>query len=336
LSQYGITSYSRAFLAVTCPSQIKFKSVQLLARGGSNIMDNDPRSRRARVVLVCCRDGANKKWIKRSVYIVSYGIAVVLLKYGLHFIINSVEEWPVLEAEGIVMLLSCMVHIWNIPPNMYQLFMNLARVMMMTMRRNNHSSPSYSNETSTAMTATSIQVIYPYGSLYWSISSREFWRKWSRPSSSIIRHMFYYPLGGQKRAWVSIPIMFWLNASSHYSVSEVLVGDRAEMEWNLVFFALGLAATLEVLGDNYFNIATQEIPLVVASSNEEETSSQREERVGHTSSRGTREGDVQIVIPQWWKGIRFLMASISFRFAAYVLLHNCFHSSLTVLLGGWK
>jgi hypothetical protein len=63
--------------------------------------------------------------------------------------------------------------------------------------------------------------------------------------------MFYYPLGGSGRAWLSIPSMFLLNALSHYSASEAIVRDKHENGWNTVFGVLGLTAMLEVFGNKY-------------------------------------------------------------------------------------
>ena len=176
--------------------------------------------------------------------------------------------YAVLEAEAIVICVSCLVHVWNVPPLLYQMFMIGYRV----------------------------QVIYPYGSIYLS-----FWSKWSRPASSLIRHMFYYPLGGRGRAFLSIPLMFLLNASSHYGVSEALVGDKSELGWNIVFGALGLVAAIEVYCDSIF------------------------ERID--TGDGTR------LTNKWWARIRFVLATASLRFAAYTLLHKCLNSSLHSLLG---
>jgi len=51
--------------------------------------------------------------------------------------------YAVLEAEAIVICVSCLVHVWNVPPLLYQMFMIGYRV----------------------------QVIYPYGSIYLSVTS---------------------------------------------------------------------------------------------------------------------------------------------------------------------
>jgi len=154
-----------------------------------------------------------------SLHLGSYALGWFVLPY----LLKEIEElkFTILEAEGIVIYISFLVNIWNLPAHLYQLL----------------------------MISYPLQIICPYGSIYVSASSHEFWSKWSRPASSMIRHMFYYPLGGSGRAWLSIPLMFLLNASSHYSVSESIVGDRNETGWNIMFGILGIAATLEVLGN---------------------------------------------------------------------------------------
>lgn len=244
LDRYGITSYRRALLAVTCPAQIKF------------VDRPHPRDRS----------------LLRSVHIGGYIGAFFLLRFLLGFAVDFIEQHVVLEAEALAILFSCLVNIWNVPPLLYQLMLMMYPV----------------------------QVIYPYGSIYLSASSREFWSKWSRPASSLIRHMFYYPLGGSGRAWLSIPLMFLLNASSHFSVSEALVGDKAEVGWLMVFGILGLVATLEVFGNQCF------------------------EKIDPENNR--------TVAPKWWSAIRFLAAVVALRFAAFVLLHECLSSSLSDLV----
>ena len=245
MDRFGIINYQRAFFAVLCPAQIKF-TAQIFPRD---------------------------QWVRSLLHIGGYLATFEMLRLVLRYVAEAIELYAVLEAEAIVICISCLVHIWNIPPLLYQMF----------------------------MTGYRVQVIYPFGSIYCSTSSRDFWSKWSRPASSLIRHMFYYPLGGRGRAFLSIPLMFLLNASSHYSVSESLVGDKSELGWNMVFGALGLAATIEVYCDSVF----EEI----------------------NAEDGTRSTN------KWWTRVRFVLASASLRFAAYTLLHKCLNSSLHSLLG---
>eukprot|EP00986_Skeletonema_menzelii_P005963 scaffold2238_cov145-Skeletonema_menzelii.AAC.8 len=245
MDRFGIINYQRAFFAALCPAQIKF-TAQVF-----------PRDR----------------WVRALLHIGGYLATFAALRLVLRYVAETIEMYAVLEAEANVICISCLVHIWNFPPLLYQMF----------------------------MTGYRVKVIYPFGSIYLSTSSREFWSKWSRPGSSLIRHMFYYPLGGKGRAFLSIPLMFLLNASSHYSVSEALVGDKSELGWNVVFGALGLAATIEVYCDSFFE--------------------------GINTDDGTRSTN------KWWTRVRFVLASASLRFAAYTLLHKCLNSSLHSLLG---
>uniref|UniRef100_A0A7S3UPW4 Uncharacterized protein n=1 Tax=Heterosigma akashiwo TaxID=2829 RepID=A0A7S3UPW4_HETAK len=247
LDRYGITSFRKAFFAVTCPVQIKFID----------------------------RPYPGDKFLLRSLHIGCYLAAFFLLRLLFRFVVEVevLEHYAVLEAEALVILFSCIVNVWNVPPHLYQL----------------------------VLLEYPVQIVYPYGSIYFSTSSREFWSKWSRSASSIIRHMFYYPLGASRRAWLSIPLMFWLNASSHYSVSEALIGDKAEIGWNVVFGVLCLVATLEVFGNQFF------------------------ERIDPESGR--------TAVPKWWRRIRCIVALVSLRFAAYTLLHKCLNLSLSGLVG---
>jgi len=245
LDRFGINSYQRAFFATLCPAQIKFTSQVF------------PRNQLMHGLL----------------HIGGYLATFFVLRLVLRYVVETIEMYAVLEAEAIVICVSCLVNIWNIPPLLYQMF----------------------------MTGYRVQVIYPFGSIYFSTSSRDFWSKWSRPASSLIRHMFYYPLGGKGRAFLSIPLMFLLNASSHYSVSEALIGDKSEVGWNTVFGTLGLVATIEVYCDSVF--------------------------VSINADDGTRSTN------KWWKRARFVLASAALRLAAYTLLHKCLNSSLHSLIG---
>jgi len=47
-------------------------------------------------------------------------------------------------------------------------------------------------------------------------------------------HVLLY-LGRGKKVFLSLPLMFLFNTSSHYGVNEALVGDKSEIEWNKVW-----------------------------------------------------------------------------------------------------
>lgn len=79
---------------------------------------------------------------------------------------------------------------------------------------------------------------------------------------------------------------------SHYDVSNALVGDRAEAAWNVIFGVLGAATLAEILANRYFD---------------EETSLA-------------------------YRVVRTLAAHGALLFAAYTLVHNCLHLSLSSLL----
>lgn len=272
LERCGIISYSRAFMACLCPSQVKFIDGPL----------------------------SKEKYVERSAHIAGYIGAFFLFRLLFRQFADMIESIPILEAEAIVILISCAVHTFNLPTHLYQLF----------------------------LLPYPIQIIYPYGSLYFSTSSREFWRKWSRPASALVRHMFYHPLGGSKYFYVSIPLMFFMNASAHYDVSNALVGDRSVFGWNLVFGVLGLVATLEVIGDKCVgddkDVSAPAVQgYVDAESNvagNENPDVQEGQKVDSTSGM------------KLYKLVKFALAMVALRFAAYTLLHRCLHLSLSSML----
>jgi len=93
-------------------------------------------------------------------------------------------------------------------------------------------------------------VILPYGSVLLATSPKAFWSRWSRPAMTVIRRIIYYPvIKLTERFYVAIPVLFFFNALSHYSVSELLVGDKAASAWNTVFGVLGGAALLTSFTD---------------------------------------------------------------------------------------
>lgn len=195
LDQYCIDSYEKSIMAVLSPSQVKFviEPVSL------------------------------QTWLTRSVHLAWFFLGYVFLRAILPLAVSTLESTAILQAEALVLLLSCIVMVWDVPSHFWQL----------------------------VMISYPVSVVYPYGNLYCSESMRQFWSKWSRPPSQLLRYAIYYPLGGKAHVCLSIPLLFMLNATSHYSVSDALVGDRAELGWNLVFGVLGLATLVEMLSDKY-------------------------------------------------------------------------------------
>ena len=272
LSRYGITNLSRAFLAVLCPAQLKF--IPSLSQ------HDQPR-----------------RWTVRSLhlflYILSFlSIRLILLSYPN--LLATLQSNPIFEAETIVIIISCMVHLCNLPSHLYQLLLLL------------HHPDQHQ--------PIPVQIIYPYGTIYTATTTKQFWSRWSRPATTLLLHMIYHPLGGSHKPYISIPILFFLNASGHYDVSNALVGDRSEMGWNVVFGVLGIVATLEVLGDAYFANGGNE---------EEMTNRNRSGPMMETAS---------LLLPTWYRMVRWVFAMVSLRFAAYFLLHYCLHLSLSDLV----
>eukprot|EP00578_Thalassiosira_sp_NH16_P008276 CAMPEP_0181112356 /NCGR_PEP_ID=MMETSP1071-20121207/19774_1 /TAXON_ID=35127 /ORGANISM="Thalassiosira sp., Strain NH16" /LENGTH=365 /DNA_ID=CAMNT_0023196329 /DNA_START=231 /DNA_END=1328 /DNA_ORIENTATION=- len=145
---------------------------------------------------------------------------------GLYFALVSfqtirtvVTSFVLIELEILVLMSSMAVVILDIPSHLWQVIHDL-------LASTSWFAPSYSVH---QLSTTTPKVILPYGWIYTSKSTREFWSRWSRPAMQLIRHLFYYPLGGRDRWYLSIPIMFLINASSHFDLSYALVGDRAEV-----------------------------------------------------------------------------------------------------------
>ena len=213
-----------------------------------------------------------EKILTHSLHLIAYFGILFLFQGMCKLSLNFIEQFSILEAESLTVLAACSVHIWNIPSHIWQI----------------------------AMIQYPVQVIYPFGNLYLSKSSREFWSKWSRPASSLVRYMFYYPLGGSSRSWLSVPVMFLLNASAHYDFSNAIVGQRNEMGWNFLFGMLGISVLMEIV---------------------------TEKAMIHTTSV-----DESLLFPIWFRVLRFIVAVVSLRLAVYILVHQCFNTSLRSLL----
>ena len=148
-------------------------------------------------------------------------------------------------------------------------------------------------------------------------STREFRSRWSRPATQLIRHLLYFPLGGRKRWYLSIPIMFGLNATSHYDLSRNLAGDPALIWWNTVFGTLAIVAMLEVAGDSYL------VP----------NSQPGQARNDTTTITGNEDGADEAAVPKWYIWARILLVHVSLRVVLYVMIHKCLRTSLGQLWG---
>eukprot|EP01083_Nonionella_stella_P199636 731888_1 len=97
-----------------------------------------------------------------------------------------------------------------------------------------------------------IEYIEPYDFVYFSKSIRAFWKHWSRPVGETLRYMIYEPLGGRKNFWISVPILFGVNATLHYDFSQNLYGYKAIYVWNKAFLWMGLSMAFFMFTENMF------------------------------------------------------------------------------------
>ncbi|KAL7548966.1 hypothetical protein ACHAWF_012237 [Thalassiosira exigua] len=199
---------------------------------------------------------------------------------------SVVTSFVLLELEYLALMASMAVVALDIPSFSWQLIHDLLSASSLFAPPPTHSS------------ATRPAVILPYGCVYFSNSTRQFWSRWSRPATQFIRHMLYYPLGGKSRWYISIPVMFLLNATTHFDLSYALVGDKSELYWISLFGTLAGAAMLEVAGDTFI-----------------------------------AGGDNDGTTPRWYEILRLVSAHASLRVALYIMIHKCLNSSLGQLLG---
>jgi len=224
-------------------------------------------------------------WHLLALFTVGIGLQQVL-KWSGEGVLGTISSIPILEAEVLAILLFATTLFFNVPGLVWQFVMNAVHTVS-----GDH--------------LCRVEIILPYGAIYFSTSTREFWSKWSRPASSLIRQMFYYPLGGPQRPYISIPVMFALNAAAHYDVSNALVGDRAIMWWNLVFGVLGVAATCEIMATKW---------MIPQTSHSAETAEAAED------------------FPLWFKVGRGAIAHASLRVALYFLVTRCLQMNVSSFL----
>jgi len=218
--------------------------------------------------------------IKRSLHLLGLCILGLTFRECLRrnqTLLKTINGYSILEAEALAIVAATFVLIFDIPGVLWQIGMDCLYQL-------------------TKLSIFRVVVIFPYGAVYFCTSMREFWRKWSRPGGALIRHMVYYPLGGGQRPWLSIPLLFLINASCHYDVGKALVGDRAEKWWNMVFGVLGLAVTFEVISTKYM-----------------------ERWYGEA-------------LPVWFKIMVALVSYTSSRFAVFVLTHSCLKLTINSFL----
>ena len=220
----------------------------------------------------------NLNW-HRSGHLVGLLLFGYAVHMGLHHIpgcMDIIRAVVFLEAEVLAIIIASFLLLLDIPGHVWQIGMDVIFFF-------------------TADSDWRVQVILPYGAVYLSTSSRDFWRKWSRPAGQLIRFMVYYPLGGSARPYISIPVMFSSNAFAHFAVSFALVNDWAIPWWLAVFGILGYAVTIEVFADKWM----------------------------------VKRYESENAFPFWYKIIRTLVAVASLRTALYIFVHNCLKLDIT-------
>ena len=116
--------------------------------------------------------------------------------------------------------------------------------------------------------------------------------------------MVYVPVnslaGG--RQYISIPVLFLINASSHFDVGRALVGDAAKLWWLTVFGISGIAVLLEIM------VTKQFLP-----------------------SSGEH-NEPEAALPSWFKLARAAFAHICLRVVVYVFSIKCLKIDITDFL----
>ena len=232
-----------------------------------------------------CRD---EQMFKRTIHITICIVGVISLYYllvNIQSIQIFVTSFILFEVEYLAFMASMTVVVLDLPSHSFQIIHNLLVATPLFNIDDIYTTP---------------KVILPYGWVYSSASTREFWSRWSRPATQLIRHLFYYPLGGRDKFYISIPLMFLLNASSHFDLSYALVGEKREVYWLALFGMLASVAMIEVVGDK-----------MLASVNSD----------GHVS------------YPSWYLLGRKFLAFASLRLAVYIMVYLCLKTSLRNMLG---
>jgi hypothetical protein len=168
-----------------------------------------------------------RRWLHVALWL-GAGLGLREALKALPALTEFAQDSVILEAELQAFLLSCMVLAFDLPCLVWGLLSSCGAGTF----------PLYCHR---------MEMVLPYGSVYLSSSPRDFWRKWSRPASQMIRHMVYYPLGGSSSPYVSIPIMFLINANSHLQLGHDLLGTwDGSLYWLLIFLVLGAAVLVDV------------------------------------------------------------------------------------------
>ena len=281
--RFGISGYKRALIAALLPCQVKFVHIDLeeckdVRQESNKTLDKcfqflkiSPSSKSSDSMNAEHTQRQLKHRIQRSVSRsihlsvgIFAGLAIRwLLRDSDGFLAIALSSNTVLEAIAFATLASCFVLFCNLPSFIASVFLDILvlsrEVLYSTGERNDYATRTDTGSCSSLFAnfygsdyfqnLAELHVILPYGNVLCSRSSREFWGRWSRPASQLIRQMIYYPLRRCTPKVVSIILLFALNSSSHYDVGAALngTGDRSEGSWNIAFAVLGFAAILEVI-----------------------------------------------------------------------------------------
>ena len=253
---------TRSIVSAMAPCQVKF--VPSAAADSSAVM------RRRAVHIVSCTAGA---------------AGLYLLVGKVAWVQTALSSSIVLELECLAFLASMAVVALDIPSLVWQIaYSAVAAPLLSSLSTAEYVRP---------------EVILPYGWVYSSRSCREFWSRWSRPATALIRRLIYHPLGGRGRWYLSIPVMFLLNAAGHFDLSLALVGEKREKWWVGLFGLLAAVAMLEVAGDS---LAVRVIS-----------------------------ADGNAVLPSWYLVARAVLAHVSLRVVLYMMVYKCLGLSFTTI-----
>jgi hypothetical protein len=125
---------------------------------------------------------------QRSVHLfggLSVGFSLISSLRASPALVSFLCSYAFLETEFFALLTSSLVLLLDIPAHVSQCCLDALDLWT--------SDPQYC-----------MSVILPYGNIYFSSSSREFWSRWSRPAGQVMRYMIYYPLGGSARPYIYI------------------------------------------------------------------------------------------------------------------------------------
>jgi hypothetical protein len=259
LQHFRITSLRRALVKGLVPCQVIFAEENCSVDGHADAQGGAPLWRRCALLAASLLAGA-------------------ALRVGLRAsrsLLALVESSPILEAEALALISLALVLLLDVPAAACQLALDWLFA-------------------ATGAQAWRARVIFPYALGLWTVgSSRDFWRKFSRPAGAVNRALWYRPLGGSSRPWLAIPLMFAANANAHFAVSQALVGDAAPLAWLSLFGIMGGILTAEVMADA---------------------------RVA------------QGALPRWYALARALIAHAAICAAAYIMVRGCLQGSLAALV----